>query len=510
MTEATRLSSPERGAVALVCLALIGGCGGTAVAIVVARALGVATLIPAIAGTVVGTVATCVLARRRLVERLPVELDGWFRRRPRLRWLWLFAAVLAVGNTARLGLFVAAPTQVWASALPPIPDVARHQCAAAYVRAGELAAEGRDNLWDPTEFAGPKDRATPPRTPRVRGLAEHLTDPYEYPPTFVVLPRAALVVTDDYLLIRAAWFGLSAVVFWIAFVALPIWMRGRAGATALLLVPVVALSFPVVLNLQFGQAHLVVVAASIAAMMQFARGRTLGGGVLLAFAITTKIFPGLLLVHLAVRRQWRAIAATAAAIGAMVALAALVLGSSTLAAFVSEHLPRMASGEAFAFAEQNPDNHSLYGLAFKLAALGVDGADRGLASSLAWAWTAGALVLTVLGSRGRAEPAREAVLWLGILCLATLRSPVAPVYTAIGTLWLLAVAVGVMTPRWWVTAAIVLSWCLLQGSLPIFSPAGNAIASLPSQVASLVIAVLAVWPRSSQRLQAAAATPSAP
>jgi alpha-1,2-mannosyltransferase len=509
MIDAPRSSSFERAAVALVCLALIGSCGGAAAAIVVARALGVATLIPAVAGTTVGAVATCVRTYRRLAERLPVELDGWFRRRSWLRWLWLLAAALAVANTARLGLFVAEPTQVWASALPPIPDITRHQCVAAYVRAGELAAEGRHNLWAPAEFAAPQNSASPPNTSRVRGLAEYLTDPYEYPPTFVVLPRAALVVTDDYQLIRAAWFGLSAVAFWLAFIALAIWMRGRAGATALLFTPVVALSFPVVLNLQFGQAHLVVVAASIAAMMQFARGRTLGGGVLLAFAITTKIFPGLLLVHLAVRRQWRAVAATAAVIAAMIAGTALLLGPSPLAAFVSEHLPRMASGEAFAFTEHIPDNHSLYGLAFKLAELGVDGADRGLASVLAWAWTAGALVLTVLGSRGRSEPAREAVLWLGILCLATLRSPFAPSYTAIGTLWLLAVTVGVMTPRWWVTIAIAWAWLLLQGNLPIFSPAGNAIASLPSQVASFTIAILAVWPRSSQRLRAAAGTPNA-
>jgi hypothetical protein len=171
-----------------------------------------------------------------------------------------------------------------------------------------------------------------------------------------------------------------------------------------------------------------------------------------------------------------------------------VLGPGTLAAFVTEQLPRIASGEAFAFAEDNPDNHSLYGLAFKLAALGLD-AGRGLANALAWIWTAVAVALTVLGSRGRSEPVRDAILWLGILCLATLRSPFAPTYTAIGTLWLLSVAVGTWRPRRWLTAVIAVSWFLLQGTPPIFSAAHNALATLPAQLASIAFAIAAVWPR---------------
>ena len=48
---------------------------------------------------------------------------------------------------------------------------------------------------------------------------------------------------------------------------------------------------------------------------------------------------------------------------ALVALSALVLGPHTLAAFVTHQLPRMASGEAFAFTEDNPDNNSIYSVA---------------------------------------------------------------------------------------------------------------------------------------------------
>ncbi|HWO19198.1 MAG TPA: glycosyltransferase family 87 protein [Kofleriaceae bacterium] len=486
-------AGPERTAVALVCLALAGSCAGAGLAAAVARALGAAPLGPAALGTALGIAACCGLGRRRLAARLPAELDGWLRRRRAWGAVWIAVAVLAVANTARIGLFVADPAQVWASATPPIPASVRHQCFAAYVRAGELAAAGQADLWRHADYARPAPGTHADTA--IDGLGDYLLDPYEYPPVFAVLPRAAVAATRDYHVLRAAWFAISAAGFWLAFVGVAIWIRGRAGATALLLAPVLALSLPLVINLQFGQAHLIVVAAAMGAMLQFARGRRAAGAVLLALATATKVFPGLLLVHLAVRRQWRDLGATLVALAALVGLAALVLGPATLAAFVTEHVPRMASGEAFSNTEENPDNHALYGLAFKLATLGVPSAGRELGAALAWIWGVLALILAALGSRGRVAPARDAVIWLGVLCLATLRSPFAPMYSAVGTLWLLAVWAGAARPRWWWTAAVAASWAVLQGFPAIFSDPVNVLASFPSQIATIALAVAAVWPR---------------
>jgi Glycosyltransferase family 87 len=503
-SSAARAASPERTAVALVCLALAGSCAGAGLAAAVARALGAEPLGPAAAGTVIILAACCGLGRRRLAARLPIELDGWFRRRRAWAAVWIAVAALAVANTARVGLFVADPAQVWASATPPIPASVRHQCFAAYVRAGELAAAGQADLWRHADYARPAPGMKADTA--IDGLGDYLLDPYEYPPVFAVLPRAAVAATSDYHVLRAAWFAISAVGFWLAFIGVAIWIRGRAGGTALLLVPVLALSLPLVMNLQYGQAHLIVVAAAMGAMLQFARGRRASGATLLALATATKVFPGLLLVHLAVRRRWRDVGATLVALAVLVGLAALVLGPATLGAFVSEHVPRMASGAAFSNTEENPDNHALYGLAFKLATLGVPGAGRELGAALAWIWGVLALILAALGSRGRAEPARDAVIWLGVLCLATLRSPFAPMYSAVGTLWLLAIffwdgaggADGAGRPRWWWTAAIAVSWAVLQGFPAIFSDKVNVLASLPSQIATIAIAIAAVWPRRTQ------------
>ncbi len=86
------------------------------------------------------------------------------------------------------------------------------------------------------------------------------------------------------------------------------------------------------------------------------------------------------------------------------------------------------------------------------------------------------------------------MIWLAVICLATLRSPFAPMYSAVGTLWLLAVWLGAARPRWWATAAAAAAWVLLQGFAPIFSDRVNVLASLPSQLATLAIAVGARGP----------------
>src|SRR5690606_18389490 len=109
-----------------------------------------------------------------------------------------------------------------------------------------------------------------------------------------------------------------------------------------------------------------------------------------------------------------------------------------------------------------------------------------------------AIVLAIHGSRVRGEITRvhDVVLWLAILCIATLRSPFVPTYTAIGTLWLMAVAVA---DRGWSKAFVAIAWILLQGFPPLGSPAVNVILSLPAQLVTIGVAVAAVLPPRARR-----------
>ena len=395
--------------------------------------------------------------------------------------VWSIAAVLALANTARVTIFVANPTQNWASVFPPMPESGRHQCLAAYVRAGELAALDHADLWNQDAYAQGKHS-------QVDGLAGYLADPYEYPPVLAAAARTAVAATDSYARIRIAWFAASALAFWLAFLAVARFAGGRVQDTALACAPAFALSTPLLFALQWGQAHVIVIAAAMGGMLLLERGRRAGGAMLLAFAIAVKIFPGIALVYLAVRRRWRDVIATLVALAVLAAASVVILGPSTWHAYVTHQLPAMASGQAFAFTDANPDNYSLYGLGFKLAALGLRGG-YALAHVLAWGWTLVVLALTVVAARRDHDRAHEVVVWLALFCVATLRSPYAPLYTGIGTLWLLALMRG-NRPRW--LGLYITAWILLMGFPPLGGPALNAALSLPSTLVTIAIPLLAL------------------
>ncbi|HSN25170.1 MAG TPA: glycosyltransferase family 87 protein [Kofleriaceae bacterium] len=450
-------------------LALVGITTGGCLAGAIAIAASAAPMLPTAIGCLVGGIVVPIVVRAPAITISR-----------RMLIVWGLAASLALVNTARVTIFAADPQQMWASVFPPMPESGRHQCFAAYVRAGELAALGHADLWNQDAYAQGKHS-------QVRGLAGMLADPYEYPPVLAAAARVAVAATDDYQLIRVAWFGASALAFWLAFLALARWAGGRAHDTALLCAPALALSTPLLFCLQWGQAHLIVLAAAVAGMLLLERGRRIAGASLLAFAIAVKIFPGLVLVYLAVRRRWGDVLATLGALAVLALASAVILGPATWHAYITHQLPAMASGQAFEFTDTNPDNYSLYGLGFKLAALGLRGGHY-LAHVFSWAWTLVALGLAVVAGRREHDRAHTAIVWLGLLCVATLRSPYAPLYTGVGTLWVLAMARGVV-PRY--LGLFITAWILLQGFPPVGGNALNAALSLPSQLVTIAVAILA-------------------
>ena len=190
-----------------------------------------------------------------------------------------------------------------------------------------------------------------------------------------------MAVIDDPLRLRPVWFALTALLLGAAYLAAAAWIGGKAGWRMGLLFPLFWLSLPVQAGLQMGNFHLPMVALSVLAMLAFARRRTALGGALLAFAVAAKLSPAVLLVYLAVRRRWRALAWTAGFGALLVAMTWLVFGAQPFRAFFQDHVPRLASGEAFSFvsipqamaARPGPvaGNLSPFGLVLKLQRLGV-------------------------------------------------------------------------------------------------------------------------------------------
>ena len=234
------------------------------------------------------------------------------------------ATLVALVLLARLAVFMVDPSQVACSAVPASKWEVEHSCLSAYFVAAE-GSSSQANIYDSALYTVPDDNPTGPR--KARMIGPFRIDVFEYPPQFLLLPRALLLLTPDFMDLRMLWFGLNGAVLLLGLVVVAQLLGPAAGTRALLLSPLVWISLPTTIStLQKGNVQIMVIAASMLAMVLFERRRWSAGGVLLAFVTVSKLYPGLLIVYLLVRRQWLAVAWTSAFAGAFSVLTFLVLG----------------------------------------------------------------------------------------------------------------------------------------------------------------------------------------
>ena len=290
----------------------------------------------------------------------------------RLYWPAVVSVLVVLGaatiGMARLSTFMLDETRVDLSVMPKRPFFRTHSCLSCTPK--------RRASRQPASISSTLRSTNPERPgqnmPRMIGPFE--VDYYQYPPTFLILPRAAVAAGLDFLTIRRLWFAIQAVVLFVTMVMLAKWIGGSSGLLVLLLVPVTWLSQTIRLTLQIGNFQLTAFALTVLAMIAFERGRAVRGGLALGFPAASKVFPGLLGVLLIVERQWRAVAWTVAWAVAFTAAAWLVVGSVPFVDFFRYQLPRIESGQAF-FWMENADaaaiNYGIHGLVIKLRFLGL-------------------------------------------------------------------------------------------------------------------------------------------
>ena len=329
----------------------------------------------------------------------------------------------------------------------------------------------------------------------VAHLADYLSDPYEYPPPFLMFPRVALALTNDFLLIRSAWFILQALVIGGLSLSVARWIGGREGLVAGLLLPALWSSTSLLVNLEFGQIYFLAFALAIAGMVAFEYRRDALGGSLLGAAIVMKVAPALLLVYLLARGRYRPVLAFGAWIIAYAVLGLVVLGPAPYVAFARYQLARLTSGEAFAFFLGRPllllGNLSVCALPLKLRAFGVPGMTLGVSSALMSIYGVLLLPVTFLASR-RSSGSRidQAQRWLAVLNLAALRSPLAPyLYVASGTIWLLTLLAPTSRGSR-ALAMLLVTWLYL--SVVLFLSPGRSVL-LDLTLAQVVVLALNMW-----------------
>lgn len=467
---------------AALCVGLVAGLsrrflGGLAASVLALGALSLAGLdsLPAtLAFLALGPVLG--LQSRRFRRALPMAVGDVTIRR---RWARVGVAamvVLSLVQIGRLSTYLADPSSDWFLTTRD-PFWAKHVCLTAYLHGAELHERGEPNVYAAEHYPGLHRNAAPVTDM----IAMTVEDPFQYPPQFLLLPALARVLSHDFLAIQVVWFAVQASLFLAVAWALAVWVGGRAGRLAALLIPLALTAFPLLHALQYGQFHLTAVVLSMAALLAFESRRNAAGGALLALAISAKVFPALLLVLLTVRRRWQALGWTAG-FGVAVALLGLaILGLAPYQAFFEYQVPRLVSGQAFAFGEAWPeiqsllvaDNQGAHGIVLKLQALGLDALGDGAARWATRLFFLLAAALTAFFALRESETPRHLRVagWIAILGLGAMTSPGAfGDYVPLTATWLLTFVAGLFhRSRPW---AVFLGACwlfhyTLLGTAPI-------------------------------------------
>lgn len=383
-----------------------------------------------------------------------------------LKVVALIATVLALLQLGRLTVFMVDSAKTRYSLVPTSDWEVQHSCFSAYFIAGQFAAIR--NVYDDSLYSLPDTDLTRPRT--ARRIGPFKVDVFEYPPPFLLLPRALQWVIPGFTDLRMLWFGLNGALILLGIVAIACFLGPAIGARALLLSPFVWLSFPTLSTLQKGNVQAMVIAASILAMALFERRKFAIGGGLLAFATLSKLYPGLLVLYLIARREWRAAAWTAAFGLAFCALTLVDLGWAPVVAF-REHLPGLLSGESFP-AFRNPwataINFSVPGLIFKMKLFGIPGMSFASAKIVGWIYTLIAVTAVILAAQRNLRDEEKPLIWMAIVIVATLRSPFLPqAYAAFPSLWLLTLVAANHPTTAKSLGAMLITWAALNIYWPL-------------------------------------------
>ena len=442
-------------------------------------------VIASIVAAAASAIVVAALVRRpgfaALVDRAPVLP----------RTLFVVGVLAVAAQLAWLTPFIVDPGRAaWrASPLAPMPSV--HSCVSSYWVAAQRVTEV-PNVYAEVLYSLPQTDPTARRTARTLGPFQ--VDNFEYPPPFLLASRLLASATADFWSFRRLWFGLNLAIVALAAVAIARRLDTRLGTHAVWLVPFAIAGPATIATLQVGNAQLAVIAVTLLAMYCIDRGQPAAGGALLAVAIVAKLYPGVFVLYLLLRREWRPVIWTAVFGLVLVAVSLADTGLQPYRAFLHE-MPALMSGEAFS-AFRSPiaigNNGSVPGLVFKLKMWGVPYMGYDAMRIVGWVYTLVVVAGTVWLARRVRPGGREPVVWLVIVVLASMRSPFMATYAFFPVMWLATLVASLAWRESRTALPILLAWCglaLTFGAGGPLAPPVNAVWTTVQTVLTFVVLV---------------------
>jgi alpha-1,2-mannosyltransferase len=402
------------------------------------------------------------------------------------RWrvgaLWALSLV-ALLETTRLAAYMTDRPPSDAFAWTHSKFVRNHSCGTSYYE-GALNIGRVENVYDPELYR-------PPTNPG-REVEGFRPDPYQYPPPFVLIAAPIAHAVSSYVAFRGLWFMFIGGIVLGAFWTLAAWLEGETSGRLAWIALLAWLTIPVQMTLQMGNFQLGAIALSVLGMIAIRRGKITLGAALLGLLTVSKVFPGVLLVYLLVRKEYRAFLIAVVSSVACVALAALAFGPGSLRWFALYQLPRLDTGEALpGLVMQGPIaiNSSVPGVVVKLQLLGLF-LSRSYLSAAGWLYTIAIVALTVRAGRQAPTREQEAAIWLALLGLTAMRSPFLPhEYGTFPAVWIAALVLASARSGKTVLvcgAAFVAFNCYIPGDVAV-SPLVLAVAAGLGQAAAVLL-----------------------
>lgn len=410
-------------------------------------------------------------------------------------------AILAV-QLARMSVYMVDPAATGWSVMPWNEFGTLHNCFTGYWAAAR-DIDTNPNVWgaDLNTSPGPTPGSRVPKR-----LGPFAIDQYEYTPTFLIVPRALMWLIPDFDGARTVWYILNLVIVGAAILAVARRLEPAIGPAVIWLAPLILVPLSILVTFQGGNVQLACIAGSLLAMLWLERAHGApsaallypAGAFLLAYMTVSKLYPGMLIVYLLCRGDWRAVRWTGTAAVLLVLVGLVELGLPAHLAFF-DHLPHLLSGETFPNL-RNPNgisaNMSVPGLVRKLSIYGLPWSSFDAMRLVGWIYTVFVLAVVVHLARARRSTALEPIVWLVILLLATFRSPVLPIYGIFPIVWLVTI---LLAAQWdslvvrWVLLVWFVALALLMPSWTLWPPAVHAIVtSVVLTVGSMVLAAAAL------------------
>jgi alpha-1,2-mannosyltransferase len=462
----------------------------------------VASVVASVA--IVATVAA--LARRPAFAALVATAP------PIARTVFVVGSLAVGAQLAWLAPFIIDVNRSTWTSSPLGPIASAHSCVSSYWVAS-TSVDRTPDIYDEVLYSLPQADKAKTRTARKLGPLN--VDNYEYPPTFLLAPRVLGLVTSDFWGFRRLWFALNFGFVVVVAVLVARRLDERLGTQALWLTPFVVAGPAIISTFQAGNVQMVMVALTALAMYCFDRRADAVGGALLAFAIAGKLYPGVFVLYLLLRGEWRAVGWTAVFGVALLGASLADVGWAPYRAFLHE-MPGLMSGEAFS-AFRNPNsfaaNASVPGLVFKLKLWGVPYMGYDAMRIVGWAYSLVVVAGTAWLVKRVESEGREPLVWMAILILATMRSPFMATYAFFPVLWIATLAVPLAWRASRPALPILLLWCALALSFgpQALPPTWNAAWTTFQTGLAFVLLAMAVQlvrqPRASREAESAIAPP---